>query len=149
MKKKIRLGTVIFLSALHILTEAGCQKNPETNISHNHIEAKIMQDKSPNPWQDGTEVVFILANQKLIESPRIAPEGFYVRGIMENNQFKPKSAILGIGELATNGRYGWLELISKEFFPMESDRKALTPFVKGYITKTGFIPSVREVFDER
>lgn len=95
-------------------------------------------------FSDGTEVFFCLKNQSVLSS---APDGFYVKGIMENGRFNATSNVLGLGQLATSGRYGWVELNSGEFFPMESDQKANTPFVKGYITKDGFIPSEREVID--
>src|SRR5262245_18717332 len=108
-----------------------------------------MQDSIEQKWQDSTEVYFLLATQEMIEVKKHPPEGFYVKGVVEGGQFVPKSSILGIGELAKEGRYGWLELNTKEFFPMESDRKATTPFVKGFQTEGGFIPSVRDVFNDR
>lgn len=98
--------------------------------------------------RDGTEVFFILFDQKVVEAPKQVPESFYIKGVIEGGQFTPKSDVLGVGELAKEGRYGWLELSSREFYPMESDKKALTPFVKGYMTGKGFMPSMREVFKE-
>lgn len=99
-------------------------------------------------WQNGSEVFFILNNQQLIEAQKYPPDGFYIKGIIEEQKFIPKSTVLGAGELAKTGRYGWLELHSCTFHPMESDKKALTPFVKGYMTDNGFLPSVRDVFEE-
>lgn len=106
-----------------------------------------MQGNNKEIWQENTEVFFILRNQQMEEVQKNVPSSFYVKGIITNGEFIPKSGVLGIGELATSGRYGWLELKSKEFYPMESDRKVITPFVKGYMTDNGFVPSVREVFD--
>ncbi len=100
-----------------------------------------------NTLIDGTEVFFMLKNQSVVSAQKTAPEGFYVKGVMEGGRFSAQSNVLGIGQLATSGRYGWLELNSREFFPMESDQKANTPFVKGYITPQGFVPSEREVID--
>jgi hypothetical protein len=107
-----------------------------------------MHDNNPESWHNGTEVFFILRNQQITEVHKETPEDFYIKGLIEDGGFIPKSNVLGIGELARSGRYGWLELISKEFYPMESDKKANTPFVKGYMTDQGFVPSMREVFDE-
>jgi len=107
-----------------------------------------MQTENQQPWQDGAEVFFILADQSIVPVQKHPPQGFYVKGIIQSNKFTPKSTVLGIGELAKeskDGRYGWLELTSKKFYPMESNRMADTPFVKGYMTKAGFFPSVREV----
>jgi hypothetical protein len=99
-------------------------------------------------WPDNTEVFFILQNQTLVPAQRQVPESFYVAGIIRNGEFISKSQVLGIGELAKNGHYGWLELSSKEFNPMDSSKKATTPFVKGYMTKNGFIPSNRDIYSE-
>lgn len=101
-----------------------------------------------NVLQDGTEVFFILRNQQVTQVQKLPPDSFYVKGIIENGDFIPKSTVLGTGELATTGRYGWLELTTGEFVPMESGKKAVTPFTKGYMTDAGFIPSVRDVFTE-
>lgn len=107
-----------------------------------------MQGTEQEALTDGTEVFFVLRNQQVIQVQKQGPENFYIKGIIEEGEFVPKSGILGNGELAKSGRYGWLELGSREFFPMESDKKASTPFVKGYMTPQGFIPSMREVFSE-
>lgn len=98
-------------------------------------------------WQEGAEVFFVLLANKIVPAEKTPPHGFYVKGIIENRRFKPLSQVLGIGELENSGRYGWLELNSQEFFPMESDRKAEVPFVKGFMTPKGFVPSLRDVID--
>jgi hypothetical protein len=99
-------------------------------------------------WPNGSEVFFLLHNQKIIEAQKYPPEGFYIRGIIDERKFVPKSTVLGAGELAKSGRFGWLELNSRKFHVMESDKKALTPFVKGYMTDHGFMPSIRDVYQE-
>lgn len=101
-------------------------------------------------WQDGTEVFFILHNQQMIPAEKHTPDQFYIKGQISNGAFMPTSEVLGIGEMGTgnDGRYGWLELHSRQFFPMESDKRADTPFVKGYMTKQGFVPSLRDVLSE-
>lgn len=121
-----------------------CQKSP-TEQGKISLQEKTMQEKE---WRDGMEVFFVLHNQELMQVQRQTPEGFYVKGIIVGGQFMPKTTVLGVGDLAQSGRYGWLELNTKEFFPMESPKKALTPFVKGYMTNNGFVPSSREVFSE-
>lgn len=100
-------------------------------------------------WPDNTEVYFILNNQEVVLAQKSVPTSFYVAGVIKNGEFVNKSQVLGHGDLATSGRYGWLELTSKEFNPMESSKKAITPFVKGYLTKNGeFIPSSRDIYSE-
>lgn len=110
-------------------------------------EEGTMDLKIDNHWQEGAEVFFVLKSREVVPSQKAPPTGFYVRGKIERGRFKPKSMVLGIGDLATSGHYGWLELNSKEFFPMESDRKADMPFIKGYIVKDEFKPSERDVID--
>ena len=107
-----------------------------------------MQKDHDEQWQDGNEVFYLLHNQKLIQAQKHPPEGFYIKGIIEESRFVPQTEVLGMGELAKSGRYGWLELNTREFFAMESEKKAITPFVKGYMTERGFLPSLRMVFNE-
>lgn len=111
-----------------------------------HEEGKNMSSTN-HEITDGSEVLFILNEQKIVPSPKTLPQSFYIKGVWENNSFKATSKVLGTGSLASQGRYGWLELQSKKFFPMESDQRAQTPFVKGYITDQGFVPSERDVID--
>ncbi len=107
-----------------------------------------MQNKNQEGIADGTEVFFVLRTQHLVPAQKQTPESFYIKGLIEDGEFVPKSGILGNGELSTKGRYGWLELGSRAFFPMESDKKASTPFVKGYQTPQGFEPSTRDIYSE-
>jgi len=124
-----------------------CQKtNEQTSLGS--VPAQILEEKTMNmkiDFHEGAEVFFVLKNREIIPTQKMPPEGFYVRGKIERGRFKPQSGVLGIGELANVGRYGWLELNSKEFFPMESDRKADMPFVKGYLIEEEFKPSERDV----
>jgi len=98
---------------------------------------------------EGTDLFFVLSSQELLLAEKTPPNDFYIKGVVQNKKFKPMSQVLGIGELANSasGRYGWLELNTQEFHPMESDRKAETPFVKGYMTAKGFVPAIRDVID--
>jgi hypothetical protein len=141
IQRFIGTASICFYASLLFL---GCQK--PMNQTQNHQE-KVMQT-TQQEWQEGSEVFFILRNQNIVPVKKAPPDCFYVKGIIEDGKFIPKGNVLGVGELAKSGRYGWLELSSKEFFPMESDKKALTPFVKGYMTDDGFMPSIREIFSE-
>jgi len=143
---KIVVWSFAALGVTFALLLTHCTRSPTIEAPPHQMETKLMETEQQ--WHDGAEAIFILANQAVIQTQKHPPDGFYVKGVLENGVFRPKTGVLGIGELATDGRYGWLELNSKEFFPMESDRRALTPFVKGYMTDRGFMPSVREVFDE-
>lgn len=146
MQKKFHLLIILlpcwFLGCVRPINQNSVTKKEEKN----YMQEAAMQ------VVDGAEVFFILRDQKIvpIAADKTIPSSFYIKGVIEGGDFVPKSAVLGVGDLAKDGtRYGWLELKAKEFYPMESDKKALTPFVKGYITSDGsFVPSMREVFDE-
>jgi hypothetical protein len=128
----------VAIMLMAVLYSSSCLKT-----ENKAMNVQLHQDSKD--WAEGTELFFLLLTQELVLAEKTPPTGFYVKGTFQNKKFKPTSQILGIGELATSGRYGWLELNSKEFFPMESDRKAESPFVKGYMMPQGFVPSVREV----
>jgi hypothetical protein len=128
------------------LALCSCQRATSTS-SQLHGENKAVNMQVYQDITEGTEVFFILLNQKIVPLEKNPPDSFYVKGTITSKKFKPQSQVLGIGELATAGRYGWLELNTLDFHPMESDRKADTPFVKGYMTPKGFVPSLREVID--
>lgn len=125
----------------------GCQK--EIGRAHDVKKEQNMNMNAEQNFQEGSEVFFVVKTRELIPSQKATPEGFYVKGKIERGRFKPKSGVLGIGNLANegDGRFGWLELNSKEFFPMESSRKADMPFLKGYMIEEEFKPSEREVID--
>lgn len=147
-KNSIHLACFLVLMAGGIMS-CGCQRNHDEQDGLTHKEKNNMHNQEQQVWQDGTEVFFILRNQQIIQAQKQVPESFYIKGLIEGGEFIPKSGVLGVGDLAKNGgRYGWLELISKQFHPMESDKKAQTPFIKGYMTEKGFVPSVRDLAQE-
>lgn len=111
------------------------------NVSSAH---KINEEES-SVQNNSSEYFFILSNQHVSLKTKNTPQEFYVIGNIVDNTFVPTSKVLGQGELATTGRKGWLELNSKKFFPEETANRAITPFIQGYMTETGFIPSSREI----
>ena len=135
MKKKLNL----FLSfILFIITS--CNKN----LHHSNFGEQTMQ-ASFYESLEGHEVLFILRSQSVKKRDSEIPLDFYVLGKIADGQFISTSDVLGQGDLANSGRKGWLELNSKEFFPEESGRRAQTPFVSGYMTDKGFLPSKRKI----
>ena len=142
---QVLIATMIISSSTFITS---CSRPLTAPINHLNSEKTIMEQIDPKALQDGTEVFFVFSNQQFIEATTEIPKGFYIKGAMAGGKFAPSSGVLGIDDLATSGgRYGWLELNSQQFFPMESDQEAQTPFVKGYLSQTKtFLPSHREVF---
>jgi|JI10StandDraft_1071094.scaffolds.fasta_scaffold1505630_1 hypothetical protein len=145
--KHTRLILKITLPCLALAFVSGC-RSVSKETGSDREDKVIMNLSSEERIENNSEVFFILSNQTIIRAQKTMPQGFYVKGSMEGGKFIAKSDVLGVGNLATSGRYGWLELQSKSFFPMESDRKALAPFVKGYQNAAGdFVPSEREVIN--
>ncbi len=135
MEKKLNL----FLSFILLLITS-CNKNLPYNTSREYAMQVNFYESL-----EGYEVIFTLRSQSVKQRDKDIPLDFYVLGKIVDGQFITTSEVLGQGELATKGRKGWLELNSKEFFPEESGRRAQTPFVSGYMTDRGFVPSKREI----
>lgn len=77
------------------------------------------------------------------ESPE--PGSFYVQGRVKDGHFVPESGVLGEGQFAAEGTRGWLELTTGQFHPDHAMRTPESPYIKGVLTKNGFVPSSREV----
>lgn len=72
-------------------------------------------------------------------------EGFYVRGHKHDGDFTPHGEVMGSGELGTAGQPGWMELSSGQFHPMHAAQSPKSPYVNGFMTSNGFVPSTREI----
>lgn len=73
--------------------------------------------------------------------------GFYVRGQKRDGNFLPEGEVQGDGELATSGsgQPGWMELSTGQFYPMHTAKTPISPYVNGFRTDHGFVPSTREI----
>ncbi len=139
----------LFASINILVVAMGCKK-PVTSAEHElylHSGENGM-DINDKTSLEGREVFFVFGTRSYVEAGPEIPSGFYAKGQIVNNKFVPTSGVLGVGDLAKNGgRYGWLELNTKNFFPMESDQEAQVPFVKGYLQREEvFVPSNREIY---
>jgi len=94
---------------------------------------------------ENNEVIFSLNERGMISPKGAHPTGFYVRGHMQGDQFVAESEVLGDGELGSTGQPGWLELSNGKFFPMHTAMSPHSPYVRGYMTSHGFVPSTREL----
>lgn len=119
---------------------ASCNR---TFLWQNSKEAVMETKMSEMP--NGTEAIFILKEQKILPKGKQLPQDFYITGTIIDGNFVVNGKIQGTGSLGAAGRKGWLELNTNEFFPEESGRRAISPFVQGYMTDNGFVPSTREV----
>ena len=71
---------------------------------------------------------------------------FYLRGRKEGGQFIPRSQVMGEGSFATEGMPGWFELSTGTFFRQQTAQAPVSPYVVGFMTPEGFVPSRREVY---
>lgn len=98
-----------------------------------------------SPMTENLSVFFRLIDGKILTLGEQEPSSFYVKGHLENGRFIVESQVLGAGQLASSGRPGWMELPSGEFFSQEVMRGVISPYVNGFMTNNGFVPSSREV----
>lgn len=103
---------------------------------------------SRHPIKNGDLFILDLSTGSKNPARDAEPKGFFVRGHMKENSFIPESMqILGDGELAQTGAGlpGWYELNICQFFPMQTGRAPASPYVNGFMTKAGFVPSSRQI----
>ena len=53
--------------------------------------------------------------------------------------------VQGEAELQSEGTPGWYELGAQKFFPMQTAKAPASPYLEGFLTDSGFIPSARRV----
>lgn len=72
---------------------------------------------------------------------------FYVLGRKEGGRFIPVGQVMGEGSLATEGTTpGWFELSTGTFFRQQTAQAPVSPYVVGFMTPEGFVPSRRDVY---
>ena len=89
---------------------------------------------------------FVLQNGTYLDTPPADANTFYIAGIRENNLFKPETLVLGKGNMSKAGTPGWYEINARQFYAMQTAKAPVSPYVKGYMTESGFSPSSREVY---
>ncbi len=87
-----------------------------------------------------------IEDSKLKQVENQEPRHFYVKGRFEGNRFVVASQILGDAALATEGTPGWFELSSQHFYSQQTAQAPVSPYVVGYMTPKGFVPSKKDVY---
>jgi hypothetical protein len=85
-------------------------------------------------------------NSEKAEMRQEIGQNFYVLGHREGERFLPKGQVMGEGNLATEGTPGWFELSSGTFFRQQTAQAPVSPYVVGFMTSKGFVPSRREIY---
>lgn len=98
-------------------------------------------------FQQGDAAFFILQSCTICPAnSNQTPQTFYVKGHMDRSRFVPESQVMGEGSLELQtGTPGWLELDTGHFYPMQTARAPVSPYIKGNMTTQGFIPANRQV----
>ncbi|MEI6805439.1 MAG: hypothetical protein WCK49_02905 [Myxococcaceae bacterium] len=87
-----------------------------------------------------------IEDSKLKEAHAQEPEHFYVKGHFEGSRFVPASQILGDAVLSSEGKPGWFELSSQHFYSQQTAQAPVSPYVVGYMTPKGFVPSKKDIY---
>lgn len=95
----------------------------------------------PTPPQVVDASWLVLATGQTAPARGDAPAGYYVLGQVTDGVFVPESDVLGSGPVNVAGHPGWMELASGHFFGAETARAPIAPYVRGAMTKDGFVPS--------
>lgn len=137
MKKRINLLSILIL----LVTFSCIKKLPYTTSEEHAMHTSIYESF------EGQEVIFIISSKTIKIKDKELPNEFYIAGKIENGLFVPTNKnVLGKGELAKDGRKGWIELNNQEFYLEESGRSAQSPFISVFLNNQGaFIPSKKEI----
>ncbi len=65
------------------LCVGGCQKTGGLSVDQN-IENKAANVQLNQDWVEGTELFFLLLPQKIVMAEKNPPDGFYVKGLVNN-----------------------------------------------------------------
>lgn len=91
-------------------------------------------------------VFYVLKDSTILSETDSVPDSFYLVGHMENGRFiLDQNRVLGEGKFAKEGRPGWLEISNNQFYSQETPRSVTSPYIKGYMTTVGFVPSTEFV----
>lgn len=91
-------------------------------------------------------MIYAIENSKLQPAEEQPGKGFYVKGHFEDNRFVVTSQVIGDAPLATQGTPGWYELSSQHFYSQQTAQAPVSPYVIGYMTPAGFVPSKKDVY---
>ena len=94
---------------------------------------------------ENASVFFVISSGEIQPISDTPPSSFHIRGHFSDGRFIVDSQILGANTLASSGRPGWMEIPSGQFYSQETMRGVTPPYINGYMTEKGFVPSSREV----
>lgn len=103
-------------------------------------------NKTSGTHMTETDKFFLIPSGILSDVPPSDTKLFYISGRLEDGHFKPLGRLEGQGIFATSGMPGWYELGAKTFFEANSPKKPTSPYIEGFMTKSGFVPSSSRIY---
>lgn len=73
------------------------------------------------------------------------PQQLFLRVDVRDGQLQADPRIEGETELTATGTPGWYELGAQKFFPMQTAKSPVSPYLEGFLSENGFVPSSRRV----
>ncbi|MEI6789881.1 MAG: hypothetical protein WCK42_01725 [Myxococcaceae bacterium] len=95
---------------------------------------------------EGDDMYYVIEDNKLKQADKQDAEHFYVKGHYEGDHFVVDGQLMGDAPLATEGTPGWFELSSQHFYSQQTAQPPISPYVIGYKTPKGFVPSKKNIY---
>lgn len=73
------------------------------------------------------------------------PQQLFLRVNVKGGRVVTDPRIEGEADLPAQGTPGWYELGARKFFPTQTAKSPASPFLEGFLTENGFVPSTRQV----
>lgn len=89
---------------------------------------------------------YVIEDSQLKLAEKQENDRFYVKGHFEGDRFVVSGQILGDAPLSTLGTPGWFELSSQHFYSQQTAQAPVSPYVIGYMTPKGFVPSKKDIY---
>ncbi len=140
--------SIVLLSSSALLSILSCTGHLDIKCSERFTGKMMPSQNQVSQFQEQQTVFFILKNGSMCATKNgLDPKTFYVKGRMENGQFivDTQSGVQGDGDLNISGRPGWLEIGGGQFFSQETGKAPTSPYVNGYMTDEGFMPSSKAI----
>ena len=89
---------------------------------------------------------YVIENNKLKPAEEQDSEHFYVKGHFEEDRFVVLGQVMSKAEFASEGTPGWFELSSQHFYSQQTAQAPISPYIIGFMTPKGFLPSKRDIY---
>ena len=94
------------------------------------------------------DVYYVIENSKLKPAEKPDSQHFYVKGHFEGERFVVSGQVVSNAPFSSDGdgTPGWFELSSQRFYSQQTAQEPQKPYIIGYMTSNGFVPSKRDIY---